>query len=106
MRIQLLDSTRKVRIQCLCTIYMMKESLEMIELVLVSRKNRTPIGEVRAKELGEWDTADESNALLGNQKVDSRMMTITFEDDHPFNINEQLNNVSLLSSTDRVLQAF
>ncbi|CAI9108091.1 OLC1v1007610C2 [Oldenlandia corymbosa var. corymbosa] len=72
------------------------------------KENRTPKGLDE-----EWDTADESNALLSNNQKDgdSRLMIqgISFEDDddHPFNLGEQLNKkVSLLSTNDRVLRAF
>ncbi|KAL3530746.1 hypothetical protein ACH5RR_010068 [Cinchona calisaya] len=70
------------------------------------KENMIPKGEVYADELDEWDTAEESNALLSEQKADSRMINMSVEDDHPFNRNEHLNSVSLLSSTDRFLRAF
>ncbi|CDP09047.1 unnamed protein product [Coffea canephora] len=69
------------------------------------KENTTPKQKVYAEDLDDWDTAEESNALLSNQEADSRM-NISMEDDHPFNLNQLRHAVSLLPSRDQVLRAF
>lgn len=69
------------------------------------KENKTPKGKVYAEDLDDWDTAEESNALLSKQEADSRM-NISMEDDHPFNLSQHLKTVSLLPSRDQVLRAF
>ncbi|XP_027087080.1 uncharacterized protein [Coffea arabica] len=69
------------------------------------KENTAPKQKVYAEDLDDWDTAEESNALLSNQEADSRM-NISMEDDHPFNLNQLRHAVSLLPSRDQVLRAF
>ncbi|KAL3518197.1 hypothetical protein ACH5RR_020786 [Cinchona calisaya] len=70
------------------------------------KQKMTSKEEVPHEESEEWDSAKESNALLSEQEADLRMKNVAIEDDHPFNLNDHLNSLSLLSSRDHVLRAF
>lgn len=66
------------------------------------KENMAPESVLR-EEMHEWNGKGESNPLLSGQIADSRIGS-SLEEDHPFT-DEPLTTVSLLSASDRVLQA-
>ncbi|KAI5666033.1 hypothetical protein M9H77_15886 [Catharanthus roseus] len=76
---------------------------EQIKNEMESLISRTSFKENMAP---KWDSTEESNLLLSEEKKSNSRLSISMADEeHPFNSTEHIASVSLLSTTDRILQA-
>ncbi|CAK9143026.1 unnamed protein product [Ilex paraguariensis] len=95
--------SKKVENLNFCDSFSSQQKVESFSSATSLKENMAPSKEIFNGHLHEWSCTGESKPLLNAEKDGPRIGNS--EEDHPFNDAENPSSVSLLSSTDQILQA-